>query len=65
MADVLRPDQIDFAAYIRETEAKQKVRPAAEYVDELIESRLAVRSQQVRTCRGTRRTACSCSVLAR
>jgi twinkle protein len=34
----LIPDTIDFAAYVRETEAQQKVRPAALYVQELIES---------------------------
>lgn len=38
MANVISRDTIDFALYIRETEAKQKVRPAAEYVDELIAS---------------------------
>lgn len=38
MASVIRPDEIDFAAYIRETEAKQKVRPASEYVDEIIDA---------------------------
>lgn len=36
MANVISPDEIDFAAYIRETEAKQKVRPAGEYVEEMI-----------------------------
>jgi len=35
--NVLTPDSIDFAAYERETEAKQRVRPAKEYVAELIE----------------------------
>lgn len=38
MANVIKPDDIDFAAYIRETEAKQKVRPAAEYIEELVDS---------------------------
>jgi twinkle protein len=38
MANVIKPDQIDFALYIRETEAKQKVRPASEYIDELVAS---------------------------
>jgi len=38
MASVIQRDDIDFAAYIRETEAKQKVRPAAEYVGELIDA---------------------------
>ena len=33
--NVLVPDDIDFAQYVTETEAKQRVRPAAEYVAEL------------------------------
>lgn len=38
MASVIRRDDIDFAAYTRETEAKQKVRSASEYVGELIDA---------------------------
>ena len=34
--NILR-DDIDFSAYVRETEAQQRVRPAREYVQELIE----------------------------
>lgn len=36
MASVISQDEINFAAYIRETEAKQKVRPATEYVEEMV-----------------------------
>ena len=32
--NVLLPDDINFAAYERETEAKQRVRPVANYIDE-------------------------------
>ena len=35
--NVLSPDDIDFGAYLKETEAKQRVRPAREYVNELCE----------------------------
>lgn len=35
--NVLLPDDIDFAAYERETEAKQRVRPARAYINELID----------------------------
>lgn len=35
---VLTPDTIDFSAYVKETEAAQKVRPAGLYVQEMIES---------------------------
>jgi twinkle protein len=35
---MLRPDEIDFEAYSRETEAKRKVRSASLYVQELIET---------------------------
>ena len=35
--NVLRSDEIDFSAYLRETEPKQRVKPAKEYVAELIE----------------------------
>lgn len=38
MAQVIERDSIDFRAYIRETEARQKVRPASEYVEDIIES---------------------------
>lgn len=34
---LLTPDTIDFSAYLKETEAKQRVRPAKEYVAELAE----------------------------
>lgn len=34
---LIHPDDIDFSAYLHETEAAQKVRPASEYVQELIE----------------------------
>lgn len=37
MASVFSDDDIDFALYERETEAKQKVRSAADYVQELID----------------------------
>lgn len=33
---VLKKDDIDFAAYLRETEPRQNVRPAAGYIDEII-----------------------------
>jgi twinkle protein len=35
--NLITPDEIDFALYERETEAKQKVKPAAQYVQELID----------------------------
>lgn len=37
MASLITADEIDFALYERETDAKQKVRPAALYVQELID----------------------------
>lgn len=37
MAEFISPEDIDFAAYERETEAKQKVKSAAIYVHELID----------------------------
>jgi len=37
MAGVIFPDEIDFNEYMHETDAKQKVRPASEYVQELID----------------------------
>lgn len=37
MASILTADVVDFAAYERQTEAAQKVRPAREYVQELID----------------------------
>jgi twinkle protein len=33
--NILAPDEIDFSAYLKETEARQRVRPAAEYIREL------------------------------
>ena len=38
MSELLSPDEIDFAKYLQETEAQQKVRPAREYVQELIDA---------------------------
>lgn len=35
--NILTPDTIDFAAYERETEAKQRVRPATAYLGEIID----------------------------
>jgi len=35
---LLSPDEIDFSAYLRESEPKQRVRPAREYVAELAET---------------------------
>jgi twinkle protein len=35
---ILRPDEIDFSAYLVETEARQNVRPAGAYIDEITES---------------------------
>lgn len=32
---ILRPDDIDFSAYLRETDAKQNVKPAGIYIDEI------------------------------
>jgi twinkle protein len=37
MAETLRSDSMDFAAYMRETEPQQKVRPAGEYIQDLID----------------------------
>lgn len=37
MAEVIYADEIDFAAYERETDTQQKVRPASQYVQELID----------------------------
>lgn len=37
MAYVITHDEIDFAAYERETDAQQKVKPASQYVQELID----------------------------
>ena len=34
--NVLTPDEIDFAAYLKETEPRQRVRPAKDYVADLI-----------------------------
>ena len=38
IAQILTPDNIDFAAYMHETEPAAKVKPAAQYVDDLIDS---------------------------
>lgn len=35
--NILTPDEIDFSGYLRETEAMQRVKPAREYVAELVE----------------------------
>lgn len=37
MAGILNPDEIDFAAYMRDTECKAKVRSGAEFAEDLIE----------------------------
>jgi twinkle protein len=37
MAGIIFPDEIDFDEYMHETDAQQKVRPASEYVQELID----------------------------
>ena len=37
MAQVIESDEIDFAAYLRDTEASQKVRPASDYMQEVID----------------------------
>lgn len=37
MAAVLSADEIDFAAYMRMTDCKAKVRPASQFVDDLVE----------------------------
>lgn len=37
MPEYLSPDEIDFAAYMHETDAQQKVRPSSEYIDDLLE----------------------------
>ena len=34
--DVLTPDDIDFQRYLAETEPQERVRPATEYVDEVM-----------------------------
>jgi len=34
---VIAPDEIDFAAYLKETEAQQKVKPAKAFVDEMLD----------------------------
>lgn len=38
MAEYLASDTMDFAAYMRETEPRQKVRPAGEYVQDIIDA---------------------------
>jgi twinkle protein len=35
MAAILQPDDIDFAAYMRETNPKVKVRPASAFADDV------------------------------
>lgn len=45
MANTIHPDTIDFAAYMAETEPMQKVRPASEYVDELIDYLFSARKE--------------------
>ena len=37
MAEVLGPDSIDFSAYLRATDAQEKVRPASMYVQDMID----------------------------
>ncbi len=46
MAEILRDDMIDFAEYMRETEPRQKVRPAAEYVQDIIDDLGVIRKEQ-------------------
>lgn len=36
MATVIEADEIDFSAYLEETEARQKVRPASEYIEDML-----------------------------
>ena len=38
MANTITPDDIDFSLYLRETEPQQKVRPASQYIEDLIDS---------------------------
>lgn len=45
MANTLREDSIDFNAYLRETDAQQKVRPAREYIQDLIDDLGTVRHE--------------------
>lgn len=49
MPEYLRADEIDFAAYMHETEAQQKVRPSSDYVDELIDELGNPQAQERRT----------------
>ena len=37
MAAVISPDDIDFAAYLTETDAKQKVKPAADFIGDMLD----------------------------
>ena len=37
MAAVISPDEIDFASYLKETEAMQKVKPASVFVEEMLD----------------------------
>lgn len=48
LAEYLSPDTIDFEAYEQETDAQQKVRPAGEYVQDLIDD-LGVTHREVRS----------------
>ena len=34
--DILKPDDIDFQRYLAETEPGEKVRPATEYLDDVM-----------------------------
>lgn len=48
MKNVIRSDSLDFAAYMAQTEAQQKVRPASEFMEELI-SDLGQPSREVKS----------------
>ena len=45
---VLSPDDIDFAQYLRETDTKQKVKPADAYLDDYLEN--AINPKQTKVC---------------
>ena len=47
MAGVIAADTMDFAAYMAQTEAQQKVRPASEWVQEMIEN-LGKRQREIK-----------------
>lgn len=55
MADIFSPEDIDFAAYERETEVQQKVKKAGLYVNELIE-RIRNPVREIRTVMPWRKT---------